>query len=252
MLFAEILAVLSFISSILAMVPLSFNFGILDVTVQSISLKQTYFEESNLLTNFENLFGLNWFQGLLSVLAIIVTVGVYMHEQNKLRKETIIRSCDSILREIQENVESLTAAKYEKITYTASKDINSTEEQVVNYTNVYLDSDAYDSVRFSGSFTHFSSETQHTLTMLYGRIRKRNEMITYAEHLEDTFFMDSRDDEKERKEKWFKTVTKHDMLITRYESEVVRLLNDVKPMIEKEELRQKKRFLKDTKVSKRT
>jgi hypothetical protein len=226
---------LSYIVNILLMSPLSYHFGVFYTYFHFITdaIYGVYFQETDLLKRFGELLGENWFQGLFSVVAIIVTIVVYMHEQTKLRKETIIRSCEAILREIEENVESLTGGEYERIVYSAGKESDSIEDQRVNYTNAYLDIDAYESILFSGSFTHFASATQRTLTMLYGRIRKRNELITYAEHFEDTFFMNSHNhSETEKKEKWFKTVTKYDILITRSENEIRRLIEEAKDAVE--------------------
>jgi hypothetical protein len=186
----------------------------------------------------------NKFQTVISALAIIISILIYMREQSRQRIETIKRSSEAILKEIDENEHVLRGGNYEKITYTVEDKLleqNKTSDNqvvVVNYTNAYLDMDAYQSIVFSGSFTHFSASTQHKLTMLYSRIRSRNETITYTDHLEDMFFMHEDDSNnnisQQRKEKWFKDIRKYDLLITRYENEILQYLDEVRPLLNEE------------------
>jgi len=194
-------------------------------------------QRTDLLSDIGNLLGQNWFQGLLSVLAVIVTIVVYMHEQSKIRKETLKRSCDALQREIKENKVTLTTGEYKNVNYALNDD------QYVNYTNAYLDKDAYESVLFSGSFSFFTAITQHKLTMLYGRIKSYNETITYIDHFQDFFFMyddvDNTNQSKKRLEKWYKDVSRYDLLLTKYEKEIRQLLDEVEPLIETEKGRKK-------------
>lgn len=136
--------------------------------------------------------------------------------------------------EIDENKCVLSGNEYQRITYKTGR--KTTEQPQVSYTNAYLDLDGYQSVVHSGSFTQFKAKTQHKLTLLYGRIRYRNELITYRDHFQDMFFIHD-DGSKVRLDRWYKEVERYDILITKWESEIILLLNEVEEIMEVESKR---------------
>jgi hypothetical protein len=172
----------------------------------------------------------------LEVIGTIVSIAIaavfYFHQQAKQRQEAIQRSSGSILREIDENKKLLENQEYEKISYPIQD--KSKNQNIVKYTNVYLDSEGYQSILHSGFFTYFSSNTQHKLTLLYGRIRSHNELITYTDHLQDLFFMNN-DYSKESLDKWYKQIERYDLILTKWEEEIVVLLDEVKNLIKQEQ-----------------
>ena len=172
----------------------------------------------------------------LEVIGTIVSIAVaavfYFHQQAKQRKEAIQRSSEAILQEIKENKRLLENKEYEKINYTIQGKSNG--QNIVKYTNVYLDIEGYQSILHSGFFTYFSSKTQHKLTLLYGRIRSHNELISYTDHLQDLFFMNN-DYSKESLDKWYQKVERYDLILTKWEEEIVILLDEVKNLIKHEQ-----------------
>jgi hypothetical protein len=98
--------------------------------------------------------------------------------------------------------------------------------------NAYLESDAYDSIAQSGLIKHLRIDMQSRLTMLYSRIKSRNKLITYTEHFEALFFL--YDDSNDRLRAWYKKIEKYDILLTRWENEIIDLLEDIEGQLKKE------------------
>ena len=193
------------------------------------------------LSFLSNLFSANWIQNFLGVIAIISSIGVYWHEQSKSRRETIIRSCKAVLMEIQEN-KNLVAQQANKIEYPNNRDNlnnlnNNTVPQKIIYTNAYLDTAAFDSLTNAGSFTHLSSKTQFELTMLYGRIKNHNEMLTYIDHYQDIFFL-IKGNSEESKYQWFDHILRYDVHLTDIEKEIFRLLDECFELVNSEKNKQ--------------
>jgi hypothetical protein len=154
---------------------------------------------------------------IIGIITIIATIAIVYFQEKKQTKNTIHLSQRTILREITENRKFLMENENKHITY-------NTKKGSVNYTNGYLEFEAYLSVLYSGYFTRFSPDTQHYLTMLYSRIKSRNEYITYTERFEDLFFL--LDDSQERRERWYKKIESYDLLLTQWEKEILILLNE--------------------------
>jgi hypothetical protein len=70
------------------------------------------------------------------------------------------------------------------------------------------------------------------LTMLYARIRIRNEFLTYMTHYEDLFFLT--DDSNARFESWYKKIEKYDLQVTSWEDDIVRRLDKVQKQLKNE------------------
>jgi hypothetical protein len=196
------------------------------------------------LDQIQYFLGSTWLQNVLSVAAVIATVAVYWREQSKIRNETIKRSCDALLHEIEINQQTIVSDKYEHITYTLEK--NPAGKQIsVNFTNAFLDIDAYQSILFSGSFTHFTVDTQYRLTMLYSRIRNHNDVLSYTDHFQDLFFLHE-NETKETLDKWFSSVSRYDLLITRWENEILQFFEEVKPLLQKERIKRNRTIFRST------
>jgi hypothetical protein len=166
----------------------------------------------------------------ISFIAIIATLVFLYVQQVRERHDMIRRACLAILREMKENKETLTGTKFPHIMYNVNSASNN--EERVNYTNAFLDLNAYESIVYSGYFTHFSVDTQHTLTILYGRVRNRNEVVKYREHYQDMFFLN--DESEERVAKWYKRVERYDLFLTQLEHQIVKSLDDAELLIKKE------------------
>jgi hypothetical protein len=174
-----------------------------------------------------------WWQVITAVVSILLTVVFYFHQQATSRKEAIKRSCGAIIKEIEENEKIVAGKEYEKIVYKTIDKLTG-QHNIVKYTNAYLDSEAYKSVLFSGFFTYFSSNAQHKLTLLYGRIHSRNKFIFYVDQLQDLYFLHNKDPKSDLDD-WYKKVERYDSLLTRWEEEICGLLYEVNALVKEEQ-----------------
>ncbi len=169
----------------------------------------------------------------LTVIAVIVAIAIpiiiYVLQQWIDKRDRIRRSCHAVIRELSQNKIALTDNKYKHIKYKLDK-LYEDKIKYINYTNVYLESDAYQSVLNSGLFTHFSIDTQNSLTSLYARISSRNELITYVDHYEDTFFIFHNLSDNTLKT-WYSKIEKYDILLTEWESEIYYWIDKVELLL---------------------
>ena len=98
-------------------------------------------------------------------------------EEDSLR---VIRSCDTILKELHDHNEALNTRKY---THTIRK------EHGIYYKHRYLNTSAFDNILYSGLFTHFDAKTQIQVSNLYLMINLRNETSLYKFKFQDMFFI---------------------------------------------------------------
>jgi len=176
----------------------------------------------------------NNFNAFLSLLAAVaVPLFIYGLSQYIGKRSLLQRAPKAILRELKENEEALTGKKgFDVIQYTSEKEDKSGNKIKVKYTNGLLDADAYDSVVKSGQFTHLKVETQNILTAIYTRIKDHNETNRYTNEFEDQFFMN--DDSEARKNAWYKAVERYDIVLTKWEQEILERLPKAKLLLEKE------------------
>lgn len=168
---------------------------------------------------------------ILGVAGIIAAIGLYFLDQKLEKRNNLLRSTETILKELKDNKYYLSSDRHEHIKYII-RDTKENKNNVVDYTNAYLEIDAYESVLTSGLLTHFSVSTQHHLILLYSRIRSRNNLITYIDKFEDHFFLN--DDSVDRREKWYKKVQKYDIIITEWEKEIKYLMDKSEVLVKKE------------------
>ncbi len=67
-------------------------------------------------------------------------------------------------------------------------------------------------------FVYFNVDIQYEITMLYGRIKKHNELLTYIDHYEDLFFLNGKN--SERKKQWGKAVLRYHESLSSLNSEI--------------------------------
>ena len=107
---------------------------------------------------------------IIPILTVLLAlwIGRYVGRRDKVRS-----SCDTILRELLETKESLQGEE-SRIHYYFSESSQLSEItsiKIVDYRKNIIVTDVYDSILYSGLFTEFSSNTQHTLSTLYDRIK---------------------------------------------------------------------------------
>lgn len=164
---------------------------------------------------------------------IVATISIYWHQQSSDKKNTTRHATDGLLRELKE-------IKYTMLSE-SSRTHHPTEEtktgaikiqKDVNYTNTYMATDAYDSVLFSGLLTHFTEETQYTLSKLYSRITSHNELIKYIYQLEDNFSLKQYSGDLHLKLQ--QTIDRYELRLTTQEIEIISLIYDSIRLIETE------------------
>ena len=180
-----------------------------------------------------NAFLLNWVEIILAALSVYLAISLPLYQQAKGERRNRKEAYTALIREIEENKNILEDhTKYEKIKYDVSLDIQS-KNICIEYTNAYLDIEAFQSIIYSGYFTKLDSETQHNLTHLYDRIKSHNETITYVDHYQDLFFIFN-DTSDANMKKWYNNIERYDNMLTALEKEIKIYLNQGKYLLEKE------------------
>jgi hypothetical protein len=167
--------------------------------------------------------------GLITILVTASTVATDMVLKSQEWKNERNDTINVILNELQENKKALLSNVHSRINYVIEDSQLNIKE--INYINAYLELDAYESVLHSGLIKHLPIDIQSRLTMLYSRIRSRNELIAYTNRFEDMFFI--YDDSQERLNRWYKKIQKYDILLTQWEAEIIDLLEETERKVHK-------------------
>jgi hypothetical protein len=167
----------------------------------------------------------SWLQVALAVAAIVISILVYRHKEVSDRNSILQRSYQTLLMELEENRPALeSGAKHQRITYLLPPGGNYGINEV-NYTNAFLDIDGFESILYSGNITHFPTETQKRIIMLYERIKKHNEILSWTNQFEDLFFLNG--DPNQKLSRWHSEVRRYDIHLTKLEEEIRPLISTV-------------------------
>jgi hypothetical protein len=178
-------------------------------------------------------FLLNWIEVILAALSVYLAISLPLYQQAKGERKNRKEAYTALIREIEENKSILNDdKKYEKIKYNITKELKS-KKICIEYTNAYLDIEAFQSIIYSGYFTKLDSETQHNLTHLYDRLKSHNEIIAYIDHYQDLFFIFN-DNSDANMKKWYNNIERYDSLLTDLEKEIKIYLEQGKRLLEKE------------------
>jgi hypothetical protein len=170
---------------------------------------------------------------MIAVIGLIITIAFFIFDRlnerrtrNKESREIRRRSCNAILKEIEDHRDTL-------------RNPNLRHEYVqrsgtIKYSIRVLTSDAFESVLHSGLFTHFQTETQNSLTNLYIRIRLRNHFILYLSQFRDTFFL--YDNSQKRQELYLQKIYPYEDMLTILDREINSYLDGVSILIRNKEL----------------
>jgi hypothetical protein len=85
---------------------------------------------------------------------------------------------------------------------------------------------------YSGLFSHFQRETQNSLSNLYLRINLQNELQTYLNRFQDTFFL--YDDSPRRLNLWKVKNRPYLDTLVNYQKEIVDSLDGIEVLIQRE------------------
>ena len=127
----------------------------------------------------------------MTVLGIVATVFIAIYvfrlDQETRKKNTIQRSCDMLLRELGQAIESFQNNET-RIHRSYFKRLPLSDVPIIHeidYNKAIIVTDAYDSILHSAFFTEFSSETQHILSTFYDRIKMHNRLILSISQFEE-------------------------------------------------------------------
>lgn len=181
-----------------------------------------FIELQHELTDIFNFVGL--FVAILGGVGIPILL--YRRKEYQTKKDLLIRTSQSMLREIEHNELAITGQSGYTI-IERNIDGNTTG---IKFTNAFLDTDSYDSVISSGHFIQFQVETQGLLREFYTRIKDHNSTIVYSNHLEDQLKRDLENDKKVPLE----TLARYDVFLTRTEKELLELAPKIKKVLNTE------------------
>jgi hypothetical protein len=168
----------------------------------------------------------SWLQAALAVAAIVISIYIYRHKEVSDRNNVLQRSYQTLLMELEENKPALEpGAKHQRVRYPLPSG-NEDDIKEVSYTNAFLDVDAYESILYSGNITYLPSPTQKRIIMLYQRIKKHNEVLSWTNQFEDMFFLDG-DTTNAKLAKWHSEVKRYEKNLTKLEIEILPLMNKV-------------------------
>lgn len=166
------------------------------------------------------------------VVPIVAALFLLWIQQYLEKRDRLRRSCEAILREIEEMKDSLLSEQEKQIRYhivDLSGAPNNLRRQV-DYRNIYLNTDAFESVLYSGLFTQFSVETQHNLSKLYSRVKSHNDIITQIQRLHNNFLLSSVSEQRYQRVK-----NPYEQTITKMEKEMTSLAYIVQMNIRSEQ-----------------
>jgi len=92
----------------------------------------------------------------------------------------------------------------------------------IDFSNMYFDTSAFDSVVSAGYFVYFEDEIRRDISTLYGRIKKQNQVRDYLVALQDDFFSNG-DESKSRTDLFFDIACYHHEFLTKLQTDIVRI-----------------------------
>src|SRR6476661_3648103 len=116
---------------------------------------------------------------IVTIISIATTVIFYFKKQEDEKNAVKMRTILALTEEINENKNILRSKKFRKVVYPIANTRNlqySIPDSEVRYTDAYLDLEVYQSI-LQTEFTFLSPKTQRRLSLLYSRIRSRNELL---------------------------------------------------------------------------
>jgi hypothetical protein len=158
----------------------------------------------------------NDYNGILSVIAILVGIIIFFYQQHSDKKQKekelhdmIRQFCQTILNDIKEIRKHITVAGHTKVNW---------EPKKIEYTQVFISTNVYQSVLHSGVFTHFETDTQLNLDMLYYIIEGVND--------NHKRLLDARISHRKDPESIFHEIFEEiECSVTKYQKEILTLLD---------------------------
>lgn len=178
--------------------------------------------------------------GIIAIIAVVATVSIFVLERLDERdkraqekRDTMNKSCNALLEEIKDHRFAFYNPEYDSQYVRVYKNQDESRLPEIEYIGRILNTDAYESVLYSGLFTHFSTNTQHSLSSLYLKIKLRNSLLQYMGDYSDRFFMDGNESDT-RLELFARNIIPYEKNLTAYEKEIKKSLNEVEQRVKDE------------------
>lgn len=158
---------------------------------------------------------------------VALPIGLLIYQSIRSKRTLVNRNSESLIKEIESNEGALTGKQgYDIVNYTGLDD----KKSPIKYTNAFLDYDSYENLINSGQFSYFVPDTQFSLRELYTRIKDHDRTMKYIDELEDKFKLEFPNDDT----KFYQAVVKYEVVLTIWESEILKLIPSTKTKLENE------------------
>jgi hypothetical protein len=172
--------------------------------------------------------GFGWWIEKAGIFGILATIIVYWLQQRndslkreKEERDRMRNSYDALRTELEDHRDAF------------NKDAHPDDVIKVGenewYVSRALVTDAYDSLLYSGLFSHLKKDTQNDLSNLYLSIRNQNELLEYMRRFRDSFFMDGNYADKEGK--WQEKIKPYYEFIAETQRAIIDDLEDIETKI---------------------
>jgi hypothetical protein len=192
-------------------IDLAIVIGLIVLAFCAIVVSAAYSE--SLKPGFDFLAYIRGWVDIAVIISIALPLVIYLHKERndrnkeqKSREDRFNRSRDALLREIEENRNHIAPAVRRHYIY-----VMSTRREPVDYSNVFFETYAYQSIIHSGLLTYFEEDIQARLAQLYSRIDRHNTYLDYRTHLETEFRLFGR---REKVEDWPEQGEQYDLFLT--------------------------------------
>jgi hypothetical protein len=217
-------------------IDLAIVIGLIVLAFCAIVVSATY--QDSLKPGFDSWAYIRGLVEIAGIISIALPLVIYLHKERndrnkeqKSREDRFNRSCGALLREIEENRNHITPTVRRHYIYVMSR-----RREPVDYSNVFFETYAYQSIIHSGLLTYFKEDIQARLAQLYSRIDRHNTNLDYRTHLETEFRLFGR---REKEENWLlfsEQGEQYDLFLTKTDGDIRNLFPDVEQSLK--ELRQ--------------
>jgi hypothetical protein len=180
------------------------------------------------------------YEGLIAIIAVVITVATFIiarwiewNKEAEKQRDILKKSCNALLEEIRDHRFAFYNPEYDSQYVRVYKNQDKSKAPVIEYIRRIFNIDSYESVLYSGLFTHFSTDTQHSLSTLYLKIKLRNSLLRYMNDYYDRFFLDGNESDQ-RFELFTRNIIPYEKNLTAYEKEIKKSLNEVEQRVKDE------------------
>ena len=166
--------------------------------------------------------------GLIGVIGVIVVVSIFViqlqrennrnialrikekEDQEKELKERMVRLCDTLINEINCQLNDIRNFKGFKVNQKDDKG------NKIYYTNVYFNLGAFESILNSGLFTYFDEVIQTNINLLYNRLDLHNKHLDTRHEIKSFAILLNKQNDTDVKER----ISSYDLMLTHLEEKI--------------------------------